>query len=130
MFHCHNLVHEDHSMMAAFNVSNLGNFNYPPQTSRFIDPMDPRFTSKPYDINVQTLDHVNTVILPYFSDLNGYEFHDEVEDVLVSYWKTATSVITDIAPVQSEFNGHKMKRIPEVKAVPTGLPFRRRQPRV
>ena len=23
MFHCHNLVHEDHDMMAAFNVSDV-----------------------------------------------------------------------------------------------------------
>lgn len=126
MFHCHNLVHEDHAMMAAFNVSDLGNFNYPPQTSRFINPVDPRFTSRPYDPTVQTLDHVNGVILPFFSDLNGYEFHDEVEEALVTYWSTATKVITDIAPVQSEFNGRKMKRVPEAEAKPTpvAVPFK------
>jgi hypothetical protein len=128
MFHCHNLVHEDHAMMAAFNVSDLPNYNYPPQTSKFINPVDPRFISKPYTPDIATLDHVNNVVLPFFGALNGYEFHDEVEDSLVSFYKTATSVITDTAPVQSEFNGHKMKRVPEAKAMPTGLPFKRRYP--
>ena len=128
MFHCHNLVHEDHAMMAAFNVSDLPNYNYPPQTSRFIDPLDPRFISKPYTSDVASMDHVKNVMLPYFGALNGYQYHDEVEDSLVSFYKTATSVITDTAPVESEFKGNKVKRIPVVKAVPTGLPFMRRFP--
>ena len=45
MFHCHNLVHEDHAMMDAFNVSSLVDFGYP-ETLEFQDPEDPRFLGK------------------------------------------------------------------------------------
>jgi bilirubin oxidase len=45
MFHCHNLVHEDHAMMDAFNVSSLTDFGYP-QTLEFQDPEDPRFLAR------------------------------------------------------------------------------------
>jgi hypothetical protein len=48
MFHCHNLIHEDHDMMAAFNVTDLGDWGYT-ETSRFLDPMEERWRSK--DIN-------------------------------------------------------------------------------
>ena len=38
MFHCHNLIHEDHEMMAAFNVTHLEDFGYDEKTY-FIDPV-------------------------------------------------------------------------------------------
>jgi hypothetical protein len=105
MFHCHNLVHEDHAMMAAFNVTALAGFNYPPQTSEFVDPLDPRFVSQPYDATVQTLQHVEDVVLPFFAGLNAYENIDGLESALSSFLATATG-ITDTAPVSSEFNPH------------------------
>lgn len=37
MFHCHNLIHEDHEMMAAFNVSVLPDLGY--KETLIIDPM-------------------------------------------------------------------------------------------
>ncbi|KAI9158101.1 Bilirubin oxidase [Paramyrothecium foliicola] len=49
MFHCHNLIHEDHDMMAAFNVTVLPGYGY--NESTFIDPMDPTWRAKPYNIN-------------------------------------------------------------------------------
>ncbi|KAH8657411.1 Cupredoxin [Tricladium varicosporioides] len=123
MFHCHNLVHEDHAMMAAFNVSDLASFNYGPQTAKFIDPVDPRFISRPYDPTIQTLDFVKGADGPLqkFGKLNAYQHNDEVEAALVSYWATETKTITDTAPVQSEFNGNggKGKRIAEAFAKPT-----------
>jgi bilirubin oxidase len=42
MFHCHNLIHEDHDMMGAFNVSSLPNWGYTDRT-KFLDPMEVRF---------------------------------------------------------------------------------------
>lgn len=48
MFHCHNLVHEDHDMMAAFNVTNidLKAFGYPETVGSFspypLLPITPR----------------------------------------------------------------------------------------
>ncbi|KAH9999562.1 Cupredoxin [Xylariaceae sp. FL0662B] len=48
MFHCHNLIHEDHDMMAAFNVTKLAGFGYN-ETTDFGDPEDPRWAAQPYD---------------------------------------------------------------------------------
>ncbi|KKA30415.1 hypothetical protein TD95_004581 [Thielaviopsis punctulata] len=38
MFHCHNLVHEDHAMLVAFNVTLLGEYGYHDLT--FCDPTE------------------------------------------------------------------------------------------
>ncbi len=46
MFHCHNLIHEDNAMMAAFNVTLLTELGY--TESSFNDPLDARFKAKPY----------------------------------------------------------------------------------
>ncbi|KAJ4300954.1 hypothetical protein N0V90_003043 [Kalmusia sp. IMI 367209] len=47
MFHCHNLIHEDQDMMAAFNVTKLQDFGYTEETD-FGDPEDPRWSARPY----------------------------------------------------------------------------------
>jgi bilirubin oxidase len=47
MFHCHNLIHEDQDMMAAFNVTTLDGFGYD-EESDYSDPMDTRWRAKPY----------------------------------------------------------------------------------
>lgn len=47
MFHCHNLIHEDQDMMAAFNVTQLTDFGYDEVTD-FGDPEDPRWSARPY----------------------------------------------------------------------------------
>ncbi|PVH94959.1 hypothetical protein DM02DRAFT_618201 [Periconia macrospinosa] len=47
MFHCHNLIHEDNDMMAAFNVTQLQNLGYN-ETTDFSDPLDPRWTARPF----------------------------------------------------------------------------------
>jgi bilirubin oxidase len=47
MFHCHNLIHEDQDMMAAFNVTALENFGYN-ETTDFSDPMDTRWRARAY----------------------------------------------------------------------------------
>jgi len=48
MFHCHNLIHEDDDMMAAFNVTALPGFGY--NDTSFADPMDPKWRAKPYSL--------------------------------------------------------------------------------
>jgi hypothetical protein len=101
MFHCHNLVHEDHAMMAAFNVTILKDFNYPPQNTHFVDPLDPRYLSKFYDPKVQTLDFVKRNVLPAFAALNAYEHAADVVTALESFLATATGV-SDTAPVQTQ----------------------------
>jgi bilirubin oxidase len=46
MFHCHSLIHQDHEIMAAFNVTMLNDFNYT-ETTHFIDPMESRYRATP-----------------------------------------------------------------------------------
>lgn len=49
MFHCHNLIHEDHDMMAAFNVTSLSDFGYSDKT-KFLDPMEDRWRAQPIKV--------------------------------------------------------------------------------
>ena len=101
MFHCHNLVHEDHDMMAAFNVSqvDLTSYGYPENTS-FIDPMTPAFRAKDMSKlqfqpgTPEYLADIPTSVLKKFYDLNSYPDSKGVEDALNRYYsnvQTATS---------------------------------------
>ncbi|KAF2269945.1 Cupredoxin [Lojkania enalia] len=70
MFHCHNLVHEDHDMLVAFNVTQLPNWGYDNSTI-FIDPLTPEF--RPKDINSE--DYTKDAImskLAWFYSTNAY----------------------------------------------------------
>ncbi|KAK5660756.1 hypothetical protein OQA88_12122 [Cercophora sp. LCS_1] len=49
MFHCHNLVHEDDDMMAAFNVTALPGLGY--GDTSFADPMAEEWRAKPYSVS-------------------------------------------------------------------------------
>jgi bilirubin oxidase len=86
MFHCHNLIHEDHDMMGAFNVSVLQDFGYTEKT-KFIDPMEPRWRSKPIVPEDFTDDAIQQK-LALFSSLEAYEKVEEVESALAAYWAT------------------------------------------
>lgn len=100
MFHCHNLIHEDHDMMAAFNVSSLADFGYP-ETTKFIDPMEDRWRSK----DEKGADFTDAAIqdrLREFYMLDAYKDVDKVEAALESYWvngppKTTLSTVTKSA---------------------------------
>lgn len=85
MFHCHNLVHEDHDMMAAFNVSqvDLSTFGYPEKVS-FNDPMAPLFRAKTY--TGTDLGQIQNVLLPYFQNLDAYPDSLAVEKALDDYY--------------------------------------------
>ena len=83
MFHCHNLVHEDHDMMGAFNVTVLKDFGYP-ETTKFIDPMESRWRAKPWtgtDLNA-----IQTQTLPGFAKLDAYVHVKDIQDALDAYW--------------------------------------------
>lgn len=85
MFHCHNLVHEDGEMMAAFNVTALDNFGYS-ETTRFLDPADSRWAAKNYtstDLSV-----VESVTLPAFSALKAYSDIDGLLTALDDYYSS------------------------------------------
>ncbi|RMZ70364.1 bilirubin oxidase [Pyrenophora seminiperda CCB06] len=77
MFHCHNLIHEDHDMLTAFNVTQLDKWGYD-NTTIFIDPMEPRF--RPKDVNTE--DYTEEAIekkLDWFYSLDAYNQTSEWE---------------------------------------------------
>ncbi|KAF1840560.1 uncharacterized protein K460DRAFT_381331 [Cucurbitaria berberidis CBS 394.84] len=84
MFHCHNLIHEDHDMMAAFNVSSLGDWGYP-ETTRFIDPMEQKYRSKDINDHDDELEHIYEKCAE-FEAMEAYTDPEKMEDALVSYW--------------------------------------------
>lgn len=84
MFHCHNLVHEDHDMMAAFNVTDLKDFGYP-ETTRLQDPMEQRWRAK----TISGADDEKTAVMEkcaLFESLGAYDDVDKLEDALEEYW--------------------------------------------
>ncbi|KAH7399467.1 oxidase cueO precursor [Pyrenochaeta sp. MPI-SDFR-AT-0127] len=103
MFHCHNLIHEDHDMMAAFNVTSLEDWGYP-ETTKFIDPMEARYRSK--DITVDSEKDSN--ILKMCADmeaLEAYKDPEKIEAALESYYANgppkATTLATSTRPASA-----------------------------
>ncbi|KAK0654786.1 Cupredoxin [Cercophora newfieldiana] len=85
MFHCHNLIHEDHEMMAAFNVTALEDFGYP--ETAFRDPMEGRWRAEA----VAPAKFTPTAItekVQFMANLQPYNNVDDVMDALDDYWTT------------------------------------------
>ncbi|KAF2118746.1 bilirubin oxidase [Lophiotrema nucula] len=83
MFHCHNLIHEDQDMMAAFNVTQLPDFGYD-ETTDFGDPMDPRWRAKPYaqsDFTARTGPFTQQAITARIQELANEQPYSELEQV-------------------------------------------------
>ncbi|KAL6711901.1 hypothetical protein ACN47E_002944 [Coniothyrium glycines] len=84
MFHCHNLIHEDHDMMAAFNVTSLADWGYP-ETTKFIDPMEKKYRSK--DISAESDSHdALEEMCADMEALEAYEDPEKMEKSLEDYW--------------------------------------------
>ncbi|KAK7185153.1 hypothetical protein DPSP01_000731 [Paraphaeosphaeria sporulosa] len=66
MFHCHNLVHEDHDMLVAFSVPNLEKWGYTNSTL-FIDPNQPEFKGKDFNSDDFTEEAINSKIAWLYS---------------------------------------------------------------
>ncbi|EKG20523.1 Multicopper oxidase type 1 [Macrophomina phaseolina MS6] len=88
MFHCHNLIHEDHDMMAAFNVSTLSDYGYDQKETLFIDPMESRWRAKDVKTEDFTTDAIQSK-LAAFAEINRYKDVAKIESALENYWKTA-----------------------------------------
>ena len=82
-------------MLAAFNVTALSDFGYN-ETTRFIDPMEPRYRP----VSFSDTDYQNRAgpfseqsiknKLDFFIKLDAYSKVDEVEEALAEYWSTHT----------------------------------------
>ncbi|RYP57141.1 hypothetical protein DL769_009661 [Monosporascus sp. CRB-8-3] len=92
MFHCHNLIHEDHDMTAAFNVTTLDNFGYNEITD-YSDPLDPRWRARSYnraDFLARTGAFSDAAIIERVQELalqQPYSELDEVEQSLDEFWE-------------------------------------------
>lgn len=91
MLHCHNLIHEDHDPMAAFNVTALDGLGYDEATD-FSDPMDARWRAQPYsheDLAVRAGIFDDGAIVTKVQDMarqQPYSELDQVEGALNNYW--------------------------------------------
>lgn len=89
MFHCHDLIHEDHDMMAAFNTTLLRELGYDyNSTQGFSDPMDPRFTAQDYDEAAFT-DEARREKVRMFGNLQAYAAVQELQDAEAAYYAAA-----------------------------------------
>jgi hypothetical protein len=90
------LIHEDHEMMAAMNVTALADLGYDEKTT-FIDPMEQRYRAKGFagsDFTNRAGDFTDAAIkekVKFFNDLDAYRNVIAVESRLEDYWKTASS---------------------------------------
>jgi bilirubin oxidase len=104
LVHCHNLIHEDHDMMAAFNVSSLGDWGYP-ETTHFIDPMEEKYRAKDFkneDYEKKDGDfeeeHVQKKLEEFYM-MDAYSHVDTVEKALVDYWNNGGPKKTTLSTV-------------------------------
>ncbi|KAF6812115.1 bilirubin oxidase [Colletotrichum musicola] len=95
MFHCHNLIHEDHEMMAAFNVSILEDFGYP--ETQFADPMEGEWRAKNETAAAYTYDAIKSRI-EFMAKFQPYNNVVEVESRLDDYWATKTAAPANASP--------------------------------
>lgn len=91
MFHCHNLIHEDQDMMAAFNVTALPNFGYN-ETTSYIDPMEQRWRAKDFVAEEFTgrtgafSDEGIQAMAEEYATANPYSNVEEVEAALDAFY--------------------------------------------
>jgi bilirubin oxidase len=98
MFHCHNMIHEDHEMMAAFNVSVLTDLGYNETNYYYIDPMEPLWRPRPI-VPADFTDAAIKARVEFLASFEPYNRVAEVSSVLSAYWatKTASSAASGVA---------------------------------
>ncbi|KAK1980545.1 bilirubin oxidase [Colletotrichum cereale] len=88
MFHCHNLIHEDHEMMAAFNVTVLTDLGY--DETQFADPMETEWRAKKENSAAYDYNAIKSRI-EFMAKFQPYNNVEEVESRLDAYWATKTN---------------------------------------
>jgi FtsP/CotA-like multicopper oxidase with cupredoxin domain len=100
MFHCHNLIHEDHAMLAAFNVTLLESLGYDlNSTLNFANPMDTRFAAQKYNASAYTPDAISSAV-ESLASLGAYQAASSVATSLSSKStspSTTSATTTDAA---------------------------------
>ncbi|KAL1304119.1 hypothetical protein AAFC00_000550 [Neodothiora populina] len=89
MFHCHNLIHEDHMMMAALNVTRLPELGYD-NVQGLADPTDSRFIAQDWSADVYSDASIQST-LTYLGGLGAYNEGYEMSTALSAYYATNTA---------------------------------------
>ncbi|TKA76754.1 hypothetical protein B0A55_03642 [Friedmanniomyces simplex] len=109
MFHCHNLVHEDNTMMDAFNVTYLQELGYASAID-FSDPMNTQFAPQAYnDAAYQPAAQSSAV--SSLANMGAYTAFSAMASAQAAYYQTAgyngdastAPSTTTVAPVSSGF---------------------------
>ncbi|KAF2671954.1 bilirubin oxidase [Microthyrium microscopicum] len=93
MFHCHNLIHEDHQMLVEFNVTQVEGLDLN-ETELFIDPLDPQYRPVGYsasDLSARIGSFSREAIRGKVSFLltkHAYGDVNKVDEALDAYWHT------------------------------------------
>jgi len=133
MFHCHNLVHEDHmvcavpiilrldfvcaniaQMMAAYNVTALEGIGYD-TVEDLADPLDSRFIAQPWSQNAYSDSSIQGT-LSYLGGLGAYNQRDQISEAIDAYYSKDPSAAIETgtpASVSAPAYNH---------AMPTGAP--------
>ena len=116
MFHCHNLVHEDHDMMAAFNVTDidLTALGYGDAVS-FVDPLTEQFAAKPLPSG-DDIASIQANVLPAFAALDVYPKISDVNTALGA--ALAEQAVRRKEPQDKVWAPRPLERIPRA-AMPT-----------
>lgn len=91
MFHCHNLIHEDHEMLAEFNVTQVDGLGLN-ETELFSDPMEAQYRAVAFneaDFQKGTGPFAFSAVqdkVNFFANKKAYQDVDHVEKVLEQYW--------------------------------------------
>lgn len=89
MFHCHNLIHEDHAMMAVMNVTLLESLGYDFNTTTgYADPDDASFVAQDYSDEAFAPAAVSSAVLSLAS-LNPYQSVSSLLAAESAYYATA-----------------------------------------
>ncbi|KAK3112566.1 hypothetical protein LTR53_011038 [Teratosphaeriaceae sp. CCFEE 6253] len=105
MFHCHNLIHEDHTMMDAFNVTYLQELGYTTAID-YSDPMNPAFAPQAYSDAAFQPAAISSAVSS-LANMGAYTAFDSLASAEAKYYATAG------------YHGDASKAAPSVTAVPS-----------
>ncbi|KAK5708626.1 hypothetical protein LTR17_020516 [Elasticomyces elasticus] len=109
MFHCHNLIHEDNTMMDAFNVTYLQELGYSSAID-FSDPMNPYFAAQDYSDEAYAPAALSSAASS-LANMGAYSSFSAIAAAEASYYATAgyhgdattASTTTTVTPSSSGY---------------------------
>ncbi|GAB7355381.1 hypothetical protein MBLNU459_g5902t2 [Dothideomycetes sp. NU459] len=99
MFHCHNLVHEDHEMMAAYNITALEDLGYE-NVQDLADPNDARFVAQEWSAEAYSYDNIQSK-LSYLGGLGAYNQRTQMVSALAAYYSTNPAAALESSTIAS-----------------------------